>query len=270
MLYSKGEKNMYKVALVEDEYWAMMAIANTFPWEKYGFYLELKQTDPQEALEEILEKRPDVVIADIQMPNMTGLEMMAKIREANFPCELVVLSGYSDFEYARTAISLGIFDYCVKPLDEQLAEQLLQRLKHHLAKQRPGEPTSNIELHLPAQLVPIKNIQFQRMVDYINTNFEQQMHITKLAKKFYINTSYCCKLFEQVFGSNFGSYVIDVRMMNAKKYLAEGKTVKETAQLVGYTDYFYFTKAFKKYYGNTPTEFRKEALTLNLKVEIKG
>ena len=96
------------------------------------------------------------------------------------------------------------------------------------------------------------------------------MHITKLSKRFFINTSYCCKLFEQVFGSNFGAYVIDVRMVNAKKYLAEGKTVKETAQMVGYTDYFYFTKAFKKYYGCTPTEFRKEALEQNLRIVIRG
>lgn len=260
---------MYTVAVVEDAYWEMVAITNTFPWEKYGFDLIIKQTDPQEALKEILEKKPDVVFTDVEMPNMTGLEMLAKIREANFPCEMVVLSGYSDFEYARTAISLKIFDYCVKPLDENLAEQLIWHLKQHLDQNRPQEETRNMEFQLPAQRIPIRNMQFQRMVDYINAHFEQQMHITKLSKKFYLNTSYCCKLFEQVFGTNFGSYVTDIRMMNAKKYLAEGKTVKETAQLVGYTDYFYFTKAFKKYYGSTPTEFRKEALKLNLKVEIK-
>lgn len=261
---------MYTAAVVEDEYWEMVAITNTFPWEKYGFDLIITQTDPQEALEEILEKKPDVVFTDVEMPNMTGLEMLAKIREANLPCEMVVLSGYSDFEYARTAISLKIFDYCVKPLDEELAGQLMQRLKQYLDQHRPSKALPCMELHLPAQLVPIKNTQFQSMIDYINTNFGQQMHITKLSKKFYLNTSYCCKLFEQVFGTNFGSYVTDVRMMNAKKYLSEGKTVKETAQLAGYTDYFYFTKAFKKYYGNTPTEFRKEALKLSLKIEIKG
>lgn len=261
---------MYTVALVEDEYWAMIAIANTFQWEKYGFRLLLKQTDPKMALAEILEKKPDVVIADVQMPDMTGLELMTIIREADFPCELVVLSGYSDFEYARTGISLGIFDYCVKPLDEKLAEKLLQRLKNHLDKKEHAEKSECGELQLPEQLISIKNTQFQRMIDYINTNFEQQMHITKLSKQFFLNTSYCCKLFGQVYGSNFGSYVTDVRMVNAKKFLAEGKSVKETAQLVGYTDYFYFTKAFKKYYGCTPTEFRKEALETHLHFIIKG
>ena len=58
---------MYTAAVVEDEYWEMVAITNTFPWEKYGFDLIITQTDPQEALEEILEKKPDVVFTDVEM-----------------------------------------------------------------------------------------------------------------------------------------------------------------------------------------------------------
>lgn len=260
---------MYKVALVEDEYWALAAIAETFQWDEYGFSLVIQQTNPQEALTQILEQKPDVVISDIQMPCMTGFELMTQIRQSGFHCELVILSGYSDFEYARTAISLEVFDYCVKPVDKNAANQLLQRLRIHLDAfyNRPQEQFEILEL--PRPRMPVRNLQFQKLIDFINTSYDQQMHITKLSKRFFLNTSYCCKLFQQVFGSNFGAYVIEVRMIHAKKKLAEGISVKETAQAVGYTDYFYFTKAFKNYCGCTPTEFRKLARERHLKVIIK-
>jgi two-component system response regulator YesN len=188
------------------------------------------------------------------MPKLSGLELMEQVRKAGLPCEMVVLSGYSEFEYARAAIELRVFDYCVKPVDSELADHLLTRLENHLEK------TPRLSVEAPQPTAPVKNAQFQKLLDYINVNFAEQMHITKLSKMFYINTSYCCKLFDQTFGMNFSAYVKDVRMKNAKTFLEAGCTVKETAQITGYTDYFYFTKAYKKYYSVTPSEYRKKCL----------
>lgn len=260
---------MFTVAVVEDEYWAMQAILHTFKWQQYGFKVVVHECDPLEALEEILEKKPDVVFADVRMPKLNGLELMARLREAKLPCELVVLSGYSEFEYARAAISLGVFDYSVKPVDEELADNLLKRLASHLSQQLPAvqgaaEPPTR-QSRIPQPLIPVKNAPFKKLLDYIGEYYGEQMHITKLAKMFYINASYCCKLFDQTFGKNFCAYVTDVRMENAQRFLMEGLTVKETAHRTGYTDYFYFTKAFKKYFGITPTKFCQEQADMGAK-----
>ncbi|MDR1558316.1 MAG: response regulator [Clostridiales bacterium] len=238
---------MFTTAVVEDEYWAMQAILSAFSWEKYGFEVIIQSNDSQAALEQILKRKPNVVITDVCMPALDGFGLMKRIKEAGLNCEFIIISGYSEFEYAKRAISMRVFDYVVKPVDSEDADNLLERLRDFLNR-------SAIDF---SSAPSVKNEQFQKMLDYIHLNFAELMHITKLSKKFFINTSYCCKLFEQTFDMNFTAYVKDVRMKNAKRFLQEGKSVKETAQLTGYTDYFYFIKAYKKYYGVTPSEFRK-------------
>jgi two-component system, response regulator YesN len=127
---------MYKVLLVDDEPWALIGIRKSFNWEENGFEIIAETTDPIEALEIIFEQRPDVVCADIRMPEITGIELMKKVREANIESEFIIISGFAEFEYARDSIRFGGFDYLLKPLEIEELHRVLTRLNKHLKKKK--------------------------------------------------------------------------------------------------------------------------------------
>lgn len=101
--------------IVEDELLARTGLRMLVEWEKNGFYLAAEATDGQEALQILMKEPVDIVVTDIRMPVMDGLELMHEIRERKLPCQVVVLSSYDDFEYVKQAMVLGARDYIHKP-----------------------------------------------------------------------------------------------------------------------------------------------------------
>ena len=127
---------MYKVVLVDDEPWILQGIASTFAWAQYDMAVAGSFTSARQALAAIKESKPDVVFTDIRMPGMTGLELLEALRRLGLDTEIVIISGYSEFQYAQEAIRGGAFDYCLKPVDESVSDMLLPRLKKRLDEKR--------------------------------------------------------------------------------------------------------------------------------------
>ncbi|NLN64597.1 MAG: response regulator [Clostridiaceae bacterium] len=244
---------MFTVVVVDDEHWALYGVVNTFEWERFGFKVIHSTCDSLEAWDKIREMKPDVVFADIRMPEMTGIELFSNIRSIGLDCEFVILSGYSEFEYARQAISLDVFEYLLKPINKNDANLLLEKLAKHIRKKCGIDKD-----HTTISNLNLSNPQFRQLVEYLHENYGELLHITKLAKKFYIDVSYCNRLFHANFGKSFTNYVIEIRMKKAREFLLEGMPVKEVAPKVGYS-YNHFLKAYKKYYGNTVSDFAEGA-----------
>ncbi len=120
---------MYRVILVDDEIWTLQGIKESFNWSKYNMEVIGTYTFATEALKEILEKKPDIVFTDIRMPVISGLEIISKIRENELNTEVIIVSGFAQFEYAKEAIKKGAFDFILKPLDMEENDSLLERLK---------------------------------------------------------------------------------------------------------------------------------------------
>ncbi len=116
---------MLKVFLVEDEFLIRDAIKRTVNWEREGFELVGEAGDGERAYPMIMKSRPDIVITDIRMPFMDGLELSGLIRKQLPKTKILILSGYDDFAYAKEAISLGVAEYLLKPVS---GEQLLEAL----------------------------------------------------------------------------------------------------------------------------------------------
>ena len=118
---------MYRVFLVEDESLIRQGIKNLIPWDDYGFFFAGEAADGELAWQQIQKETPDIVITDIRMPFMDGLELSRLIKR-NFPqVTVIILSGYDDFSYAKEAIGIGVEQYLLKPLTrEQLTEVLLE------------------------------------------------------------------------------------------------------------------------------------------------
>ncbi|SFR65677.1 response regulator [Anaeromicropila populeti] len=117
---------MYKVMIVEDEEFIMQGICLIVDWEKLGLEVVHKAQDGTEAIDLWEQEKVDIIITDICMPQMGGLELLKKIREQSEQVRFIILSGYDQFEYARQAITLDVEDYILKPIDEEKLMQVLE------------------------------------------------------------------------------------------------------------------------------------------------
>lgn len=131
---------MYRAVMVDDEPWALEGLAEVIDWEKAGFAVERRFTDPGEAFDYLCAKEPDVVFTDIRMPGLSGVEMIAQAREKGLDCEFVLISSYEDFEAAQRAIRLSVCQYVLKPYDTEELEELAALLRERLAQKQsvPG------------------------------------------------------------------------------------------------------------------------------------
>ncbi|MGO4494966.1 response regulator [Paenibacillus sp. 2RAB27] len=127
---------MNRVIIVDDEPWAIKGIRNAFNWTKYGFEIIGQFTSVHKAFDFICEDRPDLVFTDIRMPEISGLDLMRKTKDMGLDVDFVVVSGFAEFAYAQEALRYGALDYCLKPLDIEMADPLIEKLALHFSTKR--------------------------------------------------------------------------------------------------------------------------------------
>lgn len=126
---------MYRVLIVDDEALIREGLKVICNWEEMGFTICGDAASGEEALQKILQEKPDLVLMDIKMPGMTGLEIIKKCREADVHSRFIVISGYSDFTYAREAIRYGVENYLTKPVDEDELIPTIKSIKEAMDKE---------------------------------------------------------------------------------------------------------------------------------------
>ncbi|BFT76049.1 response regulator [Paenibacillus sp. P36] len=119
---------MWKILIIDDDFQVLEGMKKAIPWEAIDAEFAGEASDGAEGLEIISQTQPDIVITDIYMPVMNGLEMIEKLREANFPGEIIILSGYTDFQYARQALRLHVSDYLSKPVTVDELRTVLEKV----------------------------------------------------------------------------------------------------------------------------------------------
>ncbi|AIQ57830.1 response regulator transcription factor [Paenibacillus borealis] len=127
---------MYRVVIVDDEPWALIGIRKLIERNGNKFKIICETTEPLKALEVICEEYPDVVFADIRMPDMTGIELMQRTRAQERDVDFVVISGFAEFSYVQQALQEGAMDYQLKPLDMDKAQEMLDKLYKKLENKR--------------------------------------------------------------------------------------------------------------------------------------
>ncbi|MEG0934836.1 MAG: response regulator [Clostridia bacterium] len=127
---------MYKVFLVDDEIVVREGIRSNFPWEQTDFVLSGEAPDGEIALSMIQDIKPDILITDIRMPFMDGLELCRTVTRTMPWIYVIILSGYDDFSYAREAISLGVKEYLLKPVSGQELLKVLDRIASRIQEDK--------------------------------------------------------------------------------------------------------------------------------------
>lgn len=127
---------MHKVMIVDDEPMIRQGLQTLIDWERHGFEIAGTAANGKEAIEQHAALRPDLILIDIRMPIMDGLKAIEAIRRTDTECQILILSGYADFNYAKQAITQGVGGYVVKPIDEDELESYVERAAKELNSRR--------------------------------------------------------------------------------------------------------------------------------------
>ncbi|TCL75119.1 YesN/AraC family two-component response regulator [Hydrogenispora ethanolica] len=127
---------MYKLLIADDEPWIRQGLLQIIDWRGCGIDEVWEAEDGGEALAKSLAFQPDIIITDVRMPDLDGLELCNRLRDRLPRTKVIIISGYQDFDYARRAVTLGVFDYIVKPLNEENIVATVQRCLGTIAQER--------------------------------------------------------------------------------------------------------------------------------------
>lgn len=170
-----------KVLFIDDEPLIRKGLRVIIPWSKYGFTEFFEAEDGMEGLKIILAENPELVLLDIQMENMSGLSLAKKARENDFVGRFIILSGYSNFEYAKSAIDYGVTSYLLKPVDPELLTEAVLKSIDELHKERIASIYSN----QPAHLVKNKILSSILLGDMTYTPEIENIYNLNLASDYY-------------------------------------------------------------------------------------
>lgn len=185
---------------------------------------------------------------------MDGIALLKKIRERYPLTKCIITSGFSDFEYAKSAISLRVSDYLLKPIDSDELANALAKIKKELliVNMNDEEALKNSASRMtPAQLAEL-------IRDYLIENLSKDVNFNQIANSLNYSSSYLTKIFCQYYDISPSRYLINLRISTAQKLLLHNPemSIKQVGEQVGYQDQGYFSRIFKKYTGKSPFEYR--------------
>ncbi len=222
---------MISVYIADDEVWITIGLKKLIQKSGLPFEVIGEAHNGVTTLEDIKTLKPDVLFTDIRMPGLSGLEVMSYISEHQFATKVVLISGYAEFEYARQAMLCG-------------------------AASETSEDT--MENATITDLSTAGTSLFKKILAYIQEHYTEELSLTSLAEMYNISSSRLSTLIKKELGLSFSEYITARRMQKAKELLKDdSRSIEEIANAVGYHDYFYFTKVFKKTQGISPSKYRK-------------
>ena len=239
----------FRVVVADDEKLIARNIARRIEQGSAAFEVVAQAGTGVEALALAQQLLPDVVFSDIKMPEMDGIELIARLRDRCPSVLCVIVSGYNDFEYARAAIQNDAVDYLLKPVNPDELAALLKRLEAMLlAREQQIAPRREAS---PAAVV-------ESVMIYLRENYDKQIDFAAVADMQAVSAPYLSKLFHDHAGTSPSRYLTDYRMQQAKKLLLDSQlSIKEIAARVGYPDPFHFSKSFKNAVGMSPAQYRE-------------
>lgn len=265
--------NFIKILVVDDEENTRKLIEKCINWDELGVHIVGGASSGQEALDMLESITTDIIITDIRMQFMDGLEFSKKVLERYPHIKIIVLTAYEEFEYAKRGIKIGIDDFLLKPIKRSELKESVESLKNKIKteemnneeyikiKQQSTESLFYFDTINSSKGVRAKKVNkvFVEIVEYIQKNIsDSELSLSSIANKFYLNPSYLCRVFKQEIGYSFIEYLTKIRIEKAIKLLKETDLKNyEVCEKIGVHDPNYFGKCFKKYTGISVSDFKK-------------
>lgn len=241
---------MIRIVAADDEQYLRDAYPKLVDWESLGATLVKVVKNGRELIDAIVEEKASLIITDIKMPVMDGLEVCEFVHD-NFPnVKVIVLSAYSDFSYARTAMKYDVTEYILKAdVIEELpaaVERMIEQINEDISpKIAYNEDWKDL---------------YEKLNDYINLHYREDISLSEIAELFHANASYLSRLYKAKAGINVSDDIIRKRINKAKECLMTDMKINDVAEYVGFNDPAYFSRLFKKQTGISPRDYKKNRI----------
>jgi two-component system response regulator YesN len=237
-----------KILIVDDEPAVLEGMKIMMDWNSLRIDEIVTLKNGKEVIDSIHLIEPDLILTDINMPVISGLEMIAVLRNNGHTMPIIILSGYDTFEYAKKALQYDVLDYVLKPIDEDELYKSLEK-----AVERIEALKDDVKVILPEDSMAYK------IVYYMNHHYNEPMRLKTLAEEFHLTPAYLGQIIKKSTGLLFNDYLTQLRMDAAKEYLKSTEMmVYEIALKCGFKDTDYFTKKFALVIGTPPMNYRNQ------------
>ena len=243
---------MLKVLVVEDEEMIRKGIVLAVDWAALDCVVVGEAANGAEALEAVDRLNPSLIITDLKMPQMDGLEMLRRLRERGNNVYVIILTAYDSFTYAQSALRLGAVDFLLKPFHDGDLEQAVAALRKRIGGEEKADSA------LPGLKRGDKSKYVLEAMDYIGAHYQDHnISISAIAQDLGISEGHLSHTFKKETDYTLLNYLTRYRVHKAMELLRDCRVkVYEVAAQVGYRDITYFSATFKKVTGVTPSEYQ--------------
>lgn len=243
---------MLKVLIVEDEEMIRRGIVLTVDWAALGCVVVGEAANGVEGLEAARRLEPTLIITDLKMPQMDGIEMLRTLRAEGCNAYVIILTAYDNFSYAQSALRLGAVDYLLKPFHDGDLEAAITQLQNRMDTAIGGA----VSVSTPRKGDKSKYVL--EAMEYISSHYnEPEISVGTVAQSLNISEGYLSHTFKKETDYTLLNYLTRYRIHKAMEMLKDCRVkVYEVAEQVGYRDIAYFSATFKKYTGLSPSEYQ--------------
>lgn len=236
--------------LIDDEDAIRSMLKQAIDWKSCNMEVVGEADSGSEAIDIIDDLQPDVLIVDIRMPYIDGIEFSRIITKRYERIRIIILTAYDDFNYAQECIEINnIVGYLLKPVDTQKMVHYLKKIQIDEEKEVKDRPQDISEDDLQIQY---------RIKKYIESNYsDPYLNVGAIAEQFGYNTSYISSYYKKTTGVSLSDEIYTYRMQQAIRFKKAGLKMYIVAQKVGITDPYYFSKCFKKFTHVSFKEFQQ-------------
>ena len=252
---------MYSVAIAGKDRQDAMNLERAVKWRAAGCHVRCICKDGVEAFSKLRQVQPDILVTEIELPGMNGLELIRRKNEMLLPTQVIIATELEDFHCARMAVELEVTGYLLKPVASEEMRSALFRAIRRLENGRQqggtefmerGELEHKLE-EINAQ-APGYPILVQQALLYIERNLYEQISLTGLCDYLGLTPPHVSRIFKKEVGVGYAVYVSMRKMSEARKLLnVPGNKPGQVAELLGYHNYSYFYQVYKKQFGTGPT-----------------
>ncbi len=245
----------YTVVIAEDEELLLGNLIGKVNSLDLGFRIIGTAQTGVDALDLVSAHVPDLLITDIKMPVMDGIELLSRVSEQYPEMKTIIISGYSDFDYAKVAIRCHVNEYLLKPVDAQELRDALFSIKTQLDLAR-----KNLDAAYDLPNVITKEDAAEVLREFIRVHYKTNFNLEDVVSKMNYSSDYVTKVFSGIYGMSPVKYAISLRIHDAQHLLIQNPelSVQQIGELVGYEEVSYFSRVFKKYAGISPGAYREK------------